>query len=114
MLIPVIRKVSKEESRLHFLNIDEILYVFSGDHEIIFHTKDEVFYQMSTLQDYSLLWADMGFDRTDRCCVVNMNKVKSVDFELGLVLFEENEKGVSKNATVTMAKMQKLKKHWSG
>jgi DNA-binding LytR/AlgR family response regulator len=106
MLIPVICRSGPKEI-IHMLPIEEILYVAKEGDRVVFHTQNETYYQITTLEDYTLLWNGMGFERTDRVCVVNLNNIKDVDFDLGVIHFSEDKK--SKFATISQRNIKKLK-----
>jgi DNA-binding LytR/AlgR family response regulator len=106
MLIPVIYKSGNTDT-IYMLPAKEILYVAKEGDRVVFHTRNETYYQITTLEDYALLWNGMGFERTDRVCVVNLSNIQKVDYELGIIHFGDDKK--SKFATISQRNIKKLK-----
>jgi DNA-binding LytR/AlgR family response regulator len=115
MQIPVIRKgESGEDNSIILLDISDILYVSREPDRVMFHTRDGVFFNLQSLDDFELFLSLYDFFRADRVCVVNMSNIKSMDSELGLVYFDDPPEKDSKFATVAYQRLSKVKKWLQG
>lgn len=110
MQIPVVRKDEGKEPAVVLLDIRDILYV-SRDHSdrIHIHTRDGIYYNMQSLDDFELFLSQHDFFRTDRVCIVNMSSVKKMDEDLGLVYFEDPPREHAKFATIAYHKLRKVR-----
>lgn len=109
MKIPVLLK-KKDGTELVELDLEDVLYINIEDRNIVYHTLDNKYYQISKLSELDEHLFDKGFDLLDKTNLVNMNKVKYFDAKYGKIFFEENPGQTSKYASVA-AIQQKLRKH---
>lgn len=112
MRIPVIRKLKNgdEEFEVHMLDLADIWYVgVENKREIVYHTKDEIFYHPATMEQILAVLKMHGFEKLDRGIVVNLKNIKHFDEEFGKVFFEEQPTKDSKFATIAFLNIKKLK-----
>jgi len=107
--MPVLMK-SKESTELVELDLQEVLYINIEDRNIVYHTADNKYYQISKLSELEEHFYPLGFDLLDKTNLVNMNKVKYFDSKYGKIFFETYPTKSSKFASVA-AIQQKLRKN---
>lgn len=73
-----------------------------------FHTKDDLYYYPTTLEEILVILKDQGFERLDRTNLVNLNHVKEFDKKARKVYFESPISKDSKFATVSEANLSKV------
>jgi DNA-binding LytR/AlgR family response regulator len=104
--------LAKKEDRTELVELDlkEVLYINIEDRNIVYHTMEGKYYQISKLSELDEHLFELGFDLLDKTNLVNMNKVKHFDSKFGKIFFEETPSRTSKYASVA-AIQQKLRKH---
>ena len=88
MQIPVVRRVSRQEFEIVMLDLNDVLFTFVESNVIKYQTKNEVFSQISTLEEQERFLSTMGFKKLERGYLVQMDKVKWYDDETHQVFFE--------------------------
>lgn len=73
-----------------------------------FHTKDDLYYYPTTLEELLIILKDQGFERLDRTNLVNLNHVKEFDKKARKVYFDSPHSKESKFATVSEANLGKV------
>jgi hypothetical protein len=109
MKMPVLRKKEGEPTQLVELDLHDVLFINIEDRNIVYHTLNDKFYQISKLCELDEHLFESGFDLLDKTNLVNMNKVMHFDGQMGKIFFEENPGKHSKYASVA-AIQQKLRK----
>jgi DNA-binding LytR/AlgR family response regulator len=104
--------LAKKEDRTELVELDlkEVLYINIEDRNIVYHTMEGKYYQISKLSELDEHLFELGFDLLDKTNLVNMNKVKHFDSKFGKIFFEQSPTRMSKYASVA-AIQQKLRKH---
>ncbi|MFD2613699.1 LytTR family transcriptional regulator DNA-binding domain-containing protein [Paenibacillus gansuensis] len=110
MRMPVVKRVDSETNELVMLDLNEVLFINIESRNIVYHTSQGKFYQITTLSELSEHLQDQGFDTLDKTNLVNMNKIKNLDSKYGKLYFEENPAPGSPYASVS-AFQQKIKKN---
>ncbi|ANE48602.1 hypothetical protein SY83_22520 [Paenibacillus swuensis] len=110
MRMPVLKRVDSETNELVMLDLNEVLFINIESRNIVYHTSNEKFYQITTLSELSEHLREQSFDILDKTNLVNMNKIKSLDSKYGKLYFEENPTSGSTFASVS-ALQQKIKKN---
>ena len=88
MEIPVVRRLNRQEFEIVMLDLDDVLFTFVENNVIKYQTKNEVFSQISTLEEQERFLSTMGFKKLERGYLVQMDKVKWYDEETHQVFFE--------------------------
>jgi DNA-binding LytR/AlgR family response regulator len=107
--MPVLAK-KDEGTELVELDLNEVLYINIEDRNIVYHTIDNKYYQITKLSELDEHLFELGFDLLDKTNLVNMNKVMHFDSRFGKIFFEASPSRTSKFASVA-AIQQKLRKH---
>lgn len=107
--IPALRK---SDNSVHWIRIGDICFSGMEDRRLVFHTKDDVYYQISQFDQLLLLFTpEEGFEKLDRGIVVQMDNLKQYDSTLGLLYFDEETVGNDvKYATVAPKYLPTVKK----
>jgi DNA-binding LytR/AlgR family response regulator len=110
MKVPVTRD-RDNDTELIMLDLNDVIFIQTEDRTLVYHTLDEVYYPLiPSLTTLSKHTEHLGFRRLDRINLVNIQKVKYFDEDLGKVYFEENITKHSKFTTVSFINKNKLKK----
>lgn len=109
MKMPVLSRTD-DGTELVELELGEVLYINIEDRNIVYHTADRKYYQITKLSELDEHLFGIGFDLLDKTNLVNMNKVKYFDSRFGKIFFEVSPTKHSKYASVA-AIQQKLRKH---
>jgi DNA-binding LytR/AlgR family response regulator len=88
MEIPVVRRLSRQEFEIVMLDLNDVLFTFVENSVIKYQTKNEVFSQISTLEEQERFLSTMGFKKLERGYLVQMDKVEWYDEETHQVFFE--------------------------
>lgn len=84
------------------IDIDDVIYIESGERTVIIHTIDGEYYPlMPTLSTFEHHMKKHGFNRLDRTNLVNTTKIKDFDESRSLVYFEKPVTKKSKFGTVS-------------
>ena len=108
MQMPVLKRTNDGESELVLLDLDEVLYIKIENRNIVYHTHTEKYLHISTLSDLEDHLFPYGFDMLDKTNIVNMNRIKKMDYKHGNVYFEETPTKDSKYASVAFIKQKML------
>ncbi|MFC5530147.1 LytTR family DNA-binding domain-containing protein [Cohnella yongneupensis] len=73
-----------------------------------FHTKDNLYYYPTTLEELLVILKEQGFERLDRTNLVNLNHIKAFDKKARKVYFDSPHSKDSKFATVSEANISKV------
>ncbi|ALS26839.1 LytTR family transcriptional regulator DNA-binding domain-containing protein [Paenibacillus cisolokensis] len=90
------------------IDINEVLIIKTTSNGPEFHTKEGVYYFPSTAKELMELFADYGFDKLDRCNLVNMNLAQAYDEKQRKVYFENPWDKHSQYASVSEANQKKV------
>lgn len=96
------------EGKLCFVSLDELVAIKPTADGPEFHTKDNLYYYPTTLEELLVILKDNGFERLDRTNLVNLNHVKVFDKKARKVYFESPYNKDSKFATVSEANLSKV------
>lgn len=108
MKIPLFRKGFEEEG-IYWVDLpQDITYLSHSKNKIEIHTQDDVYYMLTTLEDWRKVLKPYGFEKLDVGNIVNMNKVVSFDEKAQKVYFEETPNKQSKFADVARVHISKL------
>lgn len=102
--ITVLKITNNDRTELATINLSDVLYISNEGSKLVFHTMEEQYYQITSIQELEQHLHEISFEKLDRPYLVNMKKVKSYDQDHRLVYFDENPKKGSK--FVTVAKMK--------
>ncbi|CAM3511327.1 LytTR family transcriptional regulator DNA-binding domain-containing protein [Marinicrinis lubricantis] len=112
MDIPVIKK-TKEGIEAYLLPIEEIWYVnVENNRDVVYHTKDDKFYQPTSMEQVHAILKEQGFEKLDRGVIANIQNIQHLDTNMGKVYFEPEISQESKYATVAFSNLRKLKKYF--
>jgi DNA-binding LytR/AlgR family response regulator len=109
MLMPVLRKLTDDDTELTLVDLKDVLYINIENRGIVYHTREEKLYHLSTLTDLEEHLSELGFDLLDKTNIVNMKQVKSLDERHGNIYFDEDPTKNSKFASVAFIKQKLLK-----
>ncbi|MGG1312800.1 MULTISPECIES: LytTR family DNA-binding domain-containing protein [Cohnella] len=106
---PVTRD-EKGETGLLFISLSDIVKISAEGNRLLFHTKDEVFYQLNTLEkiESALKAAGLPFERADRGHLIDLHKVVEIDVKNAIAYFEPSPGKERKSATLSRAKLKEL------
>ncbi|RXZ77076.1 hypothetical protein EBB07_32850 [Paenibacillaceae bacterium] len=93
MKIPVVKRYSKKEFDIIYLDTSDILFSRSFRGEIYYQTKDELYARVSTFEEHERFLELEGFKKVDRCYLVQMEKVELFDTERHRLYFEKQPVG---------------------
>ncbi len=107
-----VTKDPKNIGELITLDIDDIIFIESGERTVVIHTLDGEYYPLlPTLSTFEHHMKKYGFDRLDRTNLVNFKKIRKFDEARSLVFFEDQITEKSKYGTVSSsAKKMVMKK----
>lgn len=88
MEIPTVRRVSCKEFEIVMLDLNDVLFTFVENNVIKYRTKNEVFSQISTLEEQERFLSTMGFKKLERGYLVQLDKVEWYDEETHQVFFD--------------------------
>lgn len=104
--IPVIKK---EDNSVHWINIQDVCFSAVVNNQIVYHTRDEVYYHIKSFDELITTLSKEEFERTDRSSMVQMDQVTFYDSEYGKLFFDPVITKDSKYATVSRTYMSKVK-----
>jgi DNA-binding LytR/AlgR family response regulator len=104
--IPVIHRT---DHSLHWLDIEDICYISMEERVIAYHTKEDIYYSLSKLEDVIQFFYPQGYEKVDRGNVVNVSAITYFDSTLGKVYFDENLTVDSKYATLSPVYHKRLR-----
>jgi DNA-binding LytR/AlgR family response regulator len=108
MKIPLVRKGYEEEG-IHWVDLtEEVTHLSHYKNKIEIHTKDDVYYMLTTLEEWRKVLKQYGFEKLDVGNIVNLKKVVVFDESKQKVYFEENPDKNSKFADVARVHIKKL------
>ena len=96
------------EGNLCFVEVSELIAIKPTGEGPEFHTKDNLYYYPTTLEELLIILKDQGFERLDRTNLVNLNHVKEFDKKARKVYFDSPITKDSKFATVSEANLSKV------
>lgn len=97
-----VTKDAKNTGELITLDIEDVIYIESGERNVVIHTMDGEYYPlMPTLSTFEHHMKPYGFNRLDRTNLVNSNKIRKYDEVRSLVFFEDHITEKSKFGTVS-------------
>lgn len=108
MKMPVLRK-RDDVTELIELDLSDVLYIHIENRNIVYHTADEKYYQITRLSELEEHLSDKGFDLLDKTNLVNLNKVQYFDEKYGKIYFQPTPGPNSKYASVAA-----IQKKWRG
>jgi DNA-binding LytR/AlgR family response regulator len=104
--IPVIHRT---DHSLHWLDVEDICYISMEERVIAYHTKEDIYYSLSKLEDVIQFFYPQGYEKVDRGNVVNVSAITYFDSTLGKVYFDENLTVDSKYATLSPVYHKRLR-----
>lgn len=96
------------EGKPCLVKVEELIAVKPTADGPEFHTKDNLYYYPTTLEELLIILKDLGFERLDRTNLVNLNHVKEFDKKARKVYFDSPYSKDSKFATVSEANIGKV------
>lgn len=93
------------------LDLNDVIYIDTGDRSVVFHTPDEVYYPvLPRISNLEMHLGQLGFRKLDRTNLVNTAKITHYDHEHALVFFDDQITKNSKYATISMSERGQFKK----
>lgn len=109
MKIPAIRKGYEDEG-IQWLDVVGDVTQFSRmDKRIEIHTKTDIFYLPTTLEDWRPTLKEFGFEKLDAGNIVNLSQIVQFDEYSQKVYFDEEITKNSQHATVARVHLDKVK-----
>ena len=96
------------KGNLCFVPVNELIAIKPTADGPEFHTKDDLYYYPTTLEELLIILKEQRFERLDRTNLVNLNHVKVFDKKSRKVYFESPYSKDSKFATVSEANLSKV------
>lgn len=96
------------EGKSCLVEVEDIIAVKPTADGPEFHTKDNLYYYPTTLEEILIILKEQGFERLDRTNLVNLNHIKSYDKKARKVYFDSPITKDSKFATVSEANIGKV------
>lgn len=109
MVLKCIPVIQRKDNSLHWLNTEEICYISMDERVITYHTKVDVFYNLSKLEDVILFFNPQGYEKVDRGNVANLTAVTCFDSTHGKIYFDETITRDSKYATLSPVYLKRLR-----
>ncbi|MGG1659464.1 LytTR family transcriptional regulator DNA-binding domain-containing protein [Brevibacillus sp. NRS-1366] len=108
MKIPLFRKGFEEEG-IHWIDMtEEVTHLSHSKNKIEIHTKDDVYYMLTSLEDWRRVLKQYGFEKLDVGNIVNMKKITVFDESKQKVYFEDQPDSNSKYTDVARVHISKL------
>lgn len=109
MKIPAIRKGHEDDGILWLDVVKEVTQFLRNDKRIEIHTKSDIFYLPTTLEEWRTTLKEFGFEKLDAGNIVNLAHVKKFDEFSQKVYFDEDISPKSQHATVARVHLDKVK-----
>lgn len=90
------------------IKVEDIIIIRPTAEGPEFHTRDNMYFYPSTMEELQILFGDSGFERLDRTNLVNMNHAVAFDTRARKVFFDDPATKESKFATVSEANLSKV------
>lgn len=100
-------RVLSEDGTPVEISEEEILYFTNVQHNVYIHTKEGRFALPTTLTDLLAVYKPQGFERLDRCNVVNVANISEYDTKRKVVYFNESDS----YTTVSEANERRVKQY---
>ncbi|SET03385.1 LytTr DNA-binding domain-containing protein [Salinibacillus kushneri] len=89
------------------INLNDVDYIESENRRLVYYIGDKRYLQITKLSEMkSVLNEQDGFVSLDRTNLVNLNKVKEYDQNLGNVYFDQKSESEGKRSFTTIAKIK--------
>jgi DNA-binding LytR/AlgR family response regulator len=109
MVLKCIPVIHRRDNSLHWLNTEEICYISMDERVIAYHTKEDVFYSLSKLEDVIHFFNPKGYEKVDRGNVANLAAVTYFDSTHGKIYFDETIASDTKYATLSPVYLKRLR-----
>lgn len=106
--ITVLKNTNNDSTELVTINLSEVLFISNEGSRLVFHTLEDRYYQITSIQELEQHLKDVSFEKLDRPFLVNMNKIRDVDKDQRLVYFEDDTYEDRKFVTVAKVKLDLL------
>lgn len=106
----VIPAVRKEDLSLHWINFNDITHISVEGGQLVYHTGEQSYFSIRTLEEFTRGLENEGFMRMDRASLVRMDKITYFDSEYGKVYFDQKPDKNSPFATVSYTIMKDIKR----
>lgn len=109
--ITVIKMLEDGTSELITIELSDVLYICYEGSRLVYHTENDSYYQVTSLQEYEQHLKELSYEKLDRPYLVNMEKVKKFDKNRRIVYFTSHPDKNSKYVTVASLKVHLLKSY---
>lgn len=107
--ITVLKFLEDGSTQLVTIDMSDVLYICFEGSRLVYHTEDDCYYQVTSLQDLEQHLKGLSFEKLDRPYLVNMNKIKKFDKNRRVVYFTGQPDKTSKYVTVASLKVHLVK-----
>lgn len=110
MKIPAFKKNSKDDE-VTWVDVQKdllIITIVSGD--LVIETEDGTFVLPNSLDEWAAILEPYGFEKSDRNCIVKLDRIVHHDEEVRLVYFGEDSDNKRLAATVSNKRWRKFKR----
>jgi len=88
MRIPAVKRHNKDEFDIVYIDTKDILFMFSHKSSVLYQTRQGTFSKISTFEEEERFFLEQGFQKVDRCYLVQLEKAEFYDDDTQSLYFD--------------------------
>jgi len=88
VIMPVVKRYNKDEFDIVYIDTNDVLYMFSHKSSVLYQTRQGTFSKISTFEEEERFFLEQGFQKVDRCYLVQMEKAEFYDEDTQSLYFD--------------------------